>query len=161
MTELSRIANRLRTISLVHVALATGMLIFGLIALYIHNLQTVDNEMAKMFRYVLIGSLTAGLMGSYLVSEILIRKIDKNLDLETKISKYLPVVLIRCAFLEVPGLLAGVAILLTGRSYFIVTMGLLLLAFYFYRPSLIRISNDLSLTIEERERLDEIAASLK
>ena len=161
MTELSIIANRLRTINLAHMTLATGMLIFGLVALYVHNLQSVDNELAKMFQYILPGALTIGLIGSYFVPEILIKKIDKNLELEHKISKYLPVVLIRGAFLEAPGLLAGIAILLTGRSYFIVAVGLLFLAFYFYRPSVIRISNDLNLTIEEREKLDEIAASLK
>lgn len=161
MTEISEIANRLRTINLVHMALATVMLIFGLVALYVHNLQPVDNELAKMLRYILLGSLAIGLIGSHFVSEILIKKIDKNLELGDKISKYLPVVLVRGAFLEVPGLLTGIAILLTGRSYFIVTMGLLFLAFYFYRPSIIRISNDLGLNAEEKVMLDDIADSLK
>lgn len=156
MNEHSKIASTLRVINLVYLAQVAAMMIFGLAALYIRNLQPVDNDLAKMFRYILIGLLIGALIGIKFIPGILIHKIDNTTDLESKISKYLPVVLVRTAFLEVPGLFASVATLLTGRSYFITIVVLLLIPFYFYRPSKERIAEDLNLDAIERTQLDEI-----
>lgn len=155
MIEHSKIASTLRVITLVYLAQVAAMMIFGLVALYIRNLQPLDNDLAKMLQYILIGLFIGGLAGIQFIPRILVNKIDKKTNLENKISKYFPVVLVRSAFLEVPGLFASVATLLTGRSYFITIVVLLLIPFYFYRPSKERIAEDLDLNATERMQLDE------
>ena len=152
----SKVASTLRVINLVYLAQVAAMMIFGLVALYVRNLQPVDNELAKLLRYVLIALLIGGLIGVQFIPDILIKRIDQKMDLERKVSKYFPVVLVRSTFLEVPGLFAGVATLLTGRSYFITIVVLLLVTFYFYRPSKERIAEDLNLNAAEKMQLDEI-----
>ena len=156
MTEHFKLGSTLRTMNLVYLAQVAIMMIFGLVALYIRNIGPIDNELAKMLQHVLIGLLIGGLIGAQVIPGILVNRIDKKLNLNDKISKYFPAVLVRSAFLEAPGLFAGVATILTGRSYFIVVVVLLLVALYFYRPSKERIAKDLSLDAMERMQLDEI-----
>lgn len=156
MTDHFKVASPLRTMSFVYLIQVAIMMIFGLVALYVRNIGSVDNDLAKMLQYVLIGLLIGGLIGAQVIPGILINRIDKKLDVKNKISKYFPALLVRSAFLETPGLFAGVATLLTGRSYFIVIVVFLLIAFYFYRPSKERIAEDLNLNAVERMQLDEM-----
>jgi len=156
MTEHFKPGSTLRIMNLVYLAQVAIMMIFGLVALYVRNIGSVDNELAKMLQYVLIGLLIGGLIGAQVIPGILINRIDKKLNLKNKISKYFPAVLVRSAFLETPGLFAGVSTILTGRSYFIVIVVLLLVALYFYRPSRERIAKDLNLNAAERMQLDEM-----
>jgi hypothetical protein len=150
----SPIALTLRRMNLVYLAQVAAMMIFGLIALYVRNLQPIDNELAKLLRLILIGLLVSGLMGAQFIPGMLNSRIAKTLELKDKLSKYFQVVIVRSAFLEAPGLFAGVATLLTGRSYFMIVVAILLVAFYFYRPTSERISADLALNTPERRQLE-------
>ncbi|HEX5171901.1 MAG TPA: hypothetical protein VFW11_22130 [Cyclobacteriaceae bacterium] len=140
--------------NLVYLVQAAAMMLFGLVALYIRNVVPIDNVLARSLRYILIALFIGALISAQFVPAFLIARIDKKMDLENKISKYFQVVIIRGAFLEVPGLLAGIATLLTGRSYFTAVVVLLLPAFYFYRPSKERITEELNLNETERNQLD-------
>jgi hypothetical protein len=140
--------------NLVYLAQVAAMMIFGLVALYVRNLQPIDNELARLLRLVLIGLLVSGLIGAQFIPGMLNNRIASTLDLKDKISKYFQVVIVRSAFLEAPGLFAGVATLLTGRSYFMIVVAVLLVAFYFYRPTSERIAAELNLNATERRHLD-------
>lgn len=155
MTDHHKLELTLRKMTLVYLAQVAVMMTFGLVALYVRNMQPIDNELASLLQYILAGLLISALISIQFVPQLLIDRINRKLDLTDKISKYFPIVLVRSAILEIPGLFAGIATLLTGRSYFMVIVVLLMAAFYFYRPSGERIAEELSLDVNEREQLDE------
>ena len=154
MTHHPKLESTLRKMTLVYLAQVSVMMTFGLVALYVRTVQPIDNELASLLQYILAGLLIGGIVSIQFVPRLLIGRINRKLDLTEKISKYFPIVLVRSAILEIPGLFAGVATLLTGRSYFIVIVVLIIAAFYFYRPSGERIAEELSLDANERERLN-------
>lgn len=155
MTEHPKLESTLRRMTLVYLAQVAVMMTFGLVALYVRSVQPIDNELANLLQYILAGLLIGALVSIQFVPPLLIGRINRQLDLTDKISKYFPIVLVRSAILEIPGLFAGLATLLTGRSYFMVVVVLLMAAFYFYRPSGERIAEELSLDFNEREQLVE------
>lgn len=155
MTEHPKLESTLRRMTLVYLAQVAVMMTFGLVALYVRSVQPIDNELANLLQYILAGLLIGALVSIQFVPPLLIGRINRQLDLIDKISKYFPIVLVRSAILEIPGLFAGLATLLTGRSYFMVVVVLLMAAFYFYRPSGERIAEELSLDFNEREQLVE------
>lgn len=69
--------------------------------------------------------------------------------------RYLSAVIIRSACLELPGLFAGVVAFITGETYLLMLVPLLLILFYMYRPTTHSIAEELNLTQEEKSQLED------
>jgi hypothetical protein len=115
----------------------------------------MDNEQTQIFQYVLLAMLVVGLTASQMIPKMLIGKIDPSLPLKNKMPKYLSAVILRSACLELPGLFACVVTFITGETYLLLLVPLLLILFYVYRPTTNSIAEELNLTHEEKIQLED------
>jgi hypothetical protein len=136
---------------LIYGAQAFFMLLFGVIAFVVsQSTEHTEDSFARLLVYILVAAVIASLTGAHFVFNFIIQRIDKTLPLKPKLQKYSSAVLIRSALLEFPGLLASVVCILTGSLLPLMAVLLILVVFVLLRPSTSQISQDLTLSHEER-----------
>jgi hypothetical protein len=81
-------------------------------------------------------------------------RIDKGLPLKSKMPKYIGILLVRSACLELPGLFAAIVFFLNGNFYLLFIPIFIAVVFYLLRPTPSSIADDLRLTPEERTLID-------
>jgi hypothetical protein len=147
----------LKSISIIHLALLAGQVIFGIVAyaqsgkIYfgIHNMDSV-------FIYIVPLVAIGGFMGGYLTFKKQLADIRNKKSLGEKVMAYQTALIIRYALLEGPSLLAIVTYMEDGNLFFLAIAGLLMLYFLFLRPTMEKVENDLDLNFTERiEFLDK------
>ena len=150
----------LKTLSLIHIALMSGILIFGLVALYVtpkNNLYfSFSNDM--LFLGIFIFILMIVFMFGLVFKSILKQNAKKQSnDLNQALIKYQTTLIIRIALIEGPSLFGVVVFLLSGNLIFLSGSALLLTYMYFQKPSREKIikelnfGNDLILEFEKFE----------
>lgn len=155
MKENPSVSTYLRSLNIIYLAQVGMLLAFSLVVFFLNSAGSIpaNKEMASVLQYpliiVFIGCLAAGRFVPYR----LINQIDPSRELSYKISKYVGVVIIRGACLEVPGIFACVVSFLSGRSYYLLVIPFLLIIFLLYRPSTSSIANELNLSADERHQL--------
>jgi hypothetical protein len=85
----------------------------------------------------------------------MLSKIDRSLDLKKKMPKFLGVLLIRSACLELPGLAASVIFFLTGNFYLLLIPVFTAVVFFLLRPTPDSIAEDLNLSEGEKSQLHD------
>lgn len=145
-------------LQLIYGAQAMAVLVFGVVAAFIGpSAQPEAVYSPTIMIYVLGGAVVVALSASHFVFNLMVGKIDRNLALKPKLQKYQSAVLIRSAILEFPGLFASVICILSGSLLPLIPVALILIVFYFLRPSVAGIVQDLGLPVGEKLILENPA----
>jgi hypothetical protein len=94
-----------------------------------------------------------GFAASHFLYNFQMSKLDANIDLRKKLPKYIGVLLIRSACMELPALLASVIFFLTGNYYLLFIPLFTAIVFILLSPTVTSVSEDLKLSDKERKRL--------
>src|SRR4051812_7121120 len=109
------------TLNIIFTAQMCALLIFSGILLWLNSngqISPVEN-IGDFFHYIVPLVTIASFAAVYIVFKMMVRKINTSVELKEKLPKYQVAVIVRSALLELPGLLAAVAALLTGEMYFL------------------------------------------
>jgi hypothetical protein len=141
----------LKTISIIHLALLAGQVMFGIVAfIQIGKIQIDIKNNNDPFLFLVPLLAVGGFIASNLMFKQQLNSSIKKDSLNGKLMGYQTALIIRCALLEGPSLFGIVTYLITGNCLFLIISGLLMLYFISIRPTRVKIENDLNLTYEEK-----------
>jgi hypothetical protein len=148
----------LTNLNLIYFAL---MFIMGGFALFVYfwiytgqQMAPVDAEFESILRIVAIATVPVGMSISYVVFKTVLKTIKPEMTLSSKLQYYQNAVLIRCAGFEMPGMFGSVVAFITGNASFLLFTAAIVVLFLLFRPTVNSISNDLQLTVTERNELE-------
>ncbi len=151
-------------LTMIYFSLVMVMAAFGLIVLYLNYTGGIstdaDPAFAQLLRYILFAVLPIGLLSGYFIFKKIIATIPSTTSLKGKLGYYQNAVLIRSACFELPGIVGGVAALITGDNSFLLFTALVVVMFFLVRPTVYTITADLNLTSQERAILENPSAPL-
>ena len=144
------------TLSLICYAQMFALLAFSTVVLFlnVNGEITTDTSMIGIFQFVVPISIIVFLSMGYFVFKIALSKIEKLSPLSIKLRKYQGAVIVRSALVEVSGLFATVAALITGELLFLAGTALIVIILILLRPTLYNLVEDLSLTPEEKSKME-------
>lgn len=145
----------LRINSIIHIAMFTGQLLFGLAALAITPQKGIDISGAKdPFLFVVpIVAIACFLLSIFLFKKNLNIAVNKA-TLKEKLMAYQSAFIVRFAPLEGASLFGIVTYMQTGNLLFIIISGLTAFYFLSLKPTKDRIENDLNLSYEDKILFD-------
>lgn len=137
----------LKTISILHIVLVAGVLMFGFVMFSITENQKMDLSYTGdvMFFIVPIMAIAGIFVGNYLYRNIIKRQASKN-TLREKLAGFQTASIIKYALLEGPALLGLVAFMNDGNQYFLIISLFLLGWLILQRPTRDKIERDLMLS---------------
>lgn len=143
------------TLNIFAYAQAFTLVAFSGVVLFFKNTDLIsgDAELAHLFIYIVPLFVIASLIAAYFIFDMMLGKVDPSLPLKDKLPKYQSAFITRAAILEASGLLGAVAALVTGEIYFLSAPLLIVLIFILLRPSVHHITEDLKLSVDERDLL--------
>jgi len=98
----------------------------------------------------------SGIVASVILNNNFLKMIQPEDSLQTKLSKYQTVSIIRGALLEGPALIGIVATFLSGNYFFLLFSVVLLMAMYLFFPNKERFVQAAQLSFEEKSKLDTL-----
>jgi len=151
----------LRTISIIHIALILGLILFGAVSISINsNRNTLSYNANDPFSF--IAPLLAGggfAAGIFLFKKQLINA-QNQVTLKEKLALYQAALIQKFALVEGPAMLAIVLYNLSGNLYFLIIAGLLISYFISIRPTKDKIETDLNLGYEDKITFDSEDAQI-
>ena len=147
-------------LNLIYGAQVFFMLAFAVAAFVISQSTQPDLRFATLLIYVLGAILIAALSGAHFIFNMMIKRIEPNFSLRTKLQKYLTASLVRSALLEFPGLFGSVVCILTGTQLPLMAVLFILIVFVMLRPSAAQIIRDLNLSPTEKVSLENPQSTL-
>jgi hypothetical protein len=142
-----------KTISIIHLALIAGQIIFAAAAFMTTKNHTTSKS-DDVFIYVAPIMAFSGFAISNILFKTLVNKIDGQSPLKTKLAAYQSALIVRFALLEGPSLFAIVSFMLTGNLIFLGISGAIIAYFIYLRPTKQKTEDDLNLGYEEKAELD-------
>jgi len=146
----------LRTLSIIHLALITGQILFALVTIFLNS----DKDI--VIRYtndVFVNVLPILTIAGILTGKILFKKqliaLQSKESLKEKLTGYQSAFIVRLALLEGPCLFGIVCYLLTGNLFHIIIAGLIILYFISLRPGKEKVETDLALPYEQKVQFDK------
>lgn len=147
----------LKGLLMVFSALLIGLVTFALMAVWLNNYTEFNVGLSEMNNIFLVILLTIG-VGCYAASKMLFKKqietAKRNLDLKSKLVEYRSALVMKYALIEAPAFTGIVFYMLTNDYLMLSFSGVLIVLFYFNKPSKETIARELELNIGEIERLD-------
>ena len=146
------------TISIIHLALSAGLLIFGVFQYYSNtiNLNASYQKDVLVYVFPLVG-LAGFFVGNTLYRKILERLTEKS-KLSVKLNGYLNASIIRWGCIEAPAVLNLAWFGIKGNSLFLAVGGTLALYLLWLRPTKTKIETELALkgtALSQFRRADE------
>ena len=141
----------LKSISIIHLALLAGQVIFAIIA-YAQSVKVFFgiSYMDDVFMYIVPLAAIFGFIAGYRIFKKQLAAIRSKNSLGEKIIAYQTALIIRYALLEGPCLLAVWAYLNNNNLFYLMVAGLLIVYFIFLRPTMEKVENDLDLNFNEK-----------
>lgn len=155
--------NFFRKLNLIYFGQMTMLVAFACVGYFLIEGGSVgepDNEMAVLMQKVIIIAVPISMTAAYFVFRFATRNIPPQSTLPQKMSKYLAAVIIRSALLEVPGLLVVVAAITTAQTLLLIIVPVILFVFALLRPTPSAAAQDLQLSPEERELVENPEAPI-
>ena len=149
--------NRLRKLNLIIYAMISGVTIFIIVSVFLRYtgvFYTIDYKLDEIFKFLVPVFVFAGYLLGKTLFKIQLRKVAPDQDLLIKFNNYQIGTIVQSALLEVPGILAVIAFLFTGRSLYIGFAILSIFAMYFSRPTIAKVSAELELTVDEKQQFE-------
>nr|WP_294942857.1 hypothetical protein [uncultured Mucilaginibacter sp.] len=146
-------ATFLRTITIIHLALGAGQVLFGVVVLSLSNriIINVRDTHDPMVYLVPLLAVTCFFLSNFMFKKVLSSAIKPESTLRQKLMYYQTALIIRLALLEGPSLFGIVAFFLTGSLFFLLISGFLVCYFIYIRPTKDNIEETLELSYEEKE----------
>lgn len=152
----------LQQLNLIYFAQVGVMLFFTAVVLALVFSGEIQMQPATSFTwtltYALVASVIVGFSAAHFLYNLLLSKIDKKLDLKKKMQKYVGVLLVRSACLELPALFAAIVCYIGGNYYLLMIPVFVAVVFYVLRPTANTITEDLELSPAERAMLMDPSA---
>ncbi|MFZ6012173.1 MAG: hypothetical protein ACOYXT_17660 [Bacteroidota bacterium] len=120
-----------------------------------NRVENTSNELETIFQFIVPLATIAGLSAAQFIYKMQIGQLGSSADLKEKVRKFQSIVIIRSACLEIPGILSGVATLLTGQIYFLAGTFLMVIILIILRPTASSLSEDLNLSPSERSLIQD------
>jgi hypothetical protein len=156
MNTSNNFGSQLRAMNVISMAVMAGLLVFLMVAVYLRYsavFSGADDRLDNIFKFAVPAVIFVAYILSKVLFKVTIEKIDAATDLRQKLAKYMMAHIISLMVLELPGIFAVVAYLLTGRLLYLGFAILMVFAIIFARPTRFRLINDLKLSREEEELL--------
>lgn len=145
------------TLNLVYYAQIFALIVFSAVTLVLYSPtgEATENNLIQVFQFAVpIGTIVL-LASGYFIFKAVVSKIEKSSHLKSKLPKYQSAVIVRAAMIEVAGFLGTIAAFLTGEMYFIAATALIVIVLILLRPTVHGVVEDLSLTPEEKSKLED------
>lgn len=149
--------SMLRAMNLIYFALVAMMSAFALVVFFLNTTGIIRQEgpdYTLELRYLLFVVTPLGLFAGYFLFKRLLLTVPTTATVNQKLLKYQQALLIRSACFEFPGLVAGVAAILSKDNSFLLFTAMVVVLFLLFRPSIATITIDLNLTQNERSQLE-------
>ncbi|RWY57116.1 hypothetical protein [Mucilaginibacter gilvus] len=143
----------LRTITIIHLALAAGQVLFGIVVLSLNKriIINVRDTRDPLVYAVPALAIICFVLSGFLYKKVLSGGIRPDSTLKGKLMMYQTALIIRLALLEGPSLFGIVAFFLTGSLFFLLISLVLIGYFIYIRPTKDNIEETLELTYAEKE----------
>jgi hypothetical protein len=139
----------LKTISIIHIALLMGLILFGVIAFIQSGKTGIDiKNVNDPFMVVVPVIAIVGFIASNLIFRQQLYNMDND-PMRDKIPAYQTALIIRYTCLEAPALVGIGSYLINGNFLFLIIAGIITLYLMSIRPTKHKIDIDLGLTEEE------------
>ncbi|MCU0367409.1 MAG: hypothetical protein MUF39_01115 [Cyclobacteriaceae bacterium] len=154
----------LTSLKIIYMAMVSTMTLFTVITLLLVVTESIhvetDEKFATLMRYILIALVPVGIGAGYFVFKQSISTALTLPTLKEKLLRYQVAVLMRAACMEIPGLFAAVATLITGDLSFLLFAALIIVLFLILLPAIGAIVQDLNLSQHEKAILENPNATL-
>ncbi|MHB8208697.1 hypothetical protein [Mucilaginibacter sp.] len=145
----------LRTISIIHVALILGIVMFCAVTYSINSSRnTFSYNINDPFTYVSLILAIGGFTAGFFLFKNQLVKVQNQATLKGKLSVYQSALIQRFALLEGPAMFAVVAYELSANLYFLIIAGLIILYFVTLRPTKDKIETGLNLSYDDKITFD-------
>ncbi|HEY9049726.1 MAG TPA: hypothetical protein VIN08_27700 [Ohtaekwangia sp.] len=144
-------------LTLIYFAQAALMLIFTAVVfmlVYLGKITVNIGDDARIYTYILAGVVVVCFSAAHFLYDYMLARIDKTWPLTSKMPKYIGVLLVRSACMELPGFAAAIVFFLNGNFYLLLIPVLVAVVFIFIRPTKASIVEDLQLSPEERSMIE-------
>ncbi|MEZ4828113.1 MAG: hypothetical protein R3C61_17785 [Bacteroidia bacterium] len=143
-----------KQLTLLFVAIASGLVIFCGVAFYINQTQPIGSEELNGIFSVAApaGSLLLAAVGYFALPAFLSRA-PQTPYLQSKLGFYRTATIVRLAFWDAGGFICLVSYLLTGNNMYLAYLFPIVALFVLFSPNRDRVIQDLSLTSEEAKEL--------
>lgn len=144
-----------KQLTLLFVAIGSGLLIFCGVAYYINLTEPIaSEEFNGLFSIIApTASLVMAAMG-YFALPLYLSRVPETKYFQTKLTNYRTATLLRLVLWDAGGFIGLVAYLLTGNTLYLAYLFPIVALFVLFAPSRDRVIQDLSLTDEEAKELD-------
>lgn len=148
--------NFLKTLSFLHLALCIGLAAFAFFAFWKNGSFKALLDYGNVLIYIvpILGAI--GYFLSQYIYDNLVRKIDADKPLTTKLGRFMTASIIKYALLEGAAFLAFLSYLFSGNAMFFVIGLFLLVYLYFQRPTKTKVMDEIPLTFEEKKLFDTL-----
>jgi hypothetical protein len=147
----SLLHQHLQKLQIIHGAQVVVLVTFSILAYVFRPAESAVTD-SDLWLYVLAIITAVTTAGSVMVFKVLLTNARQQKTLEQKLMKYFVASLSRLAFLELPGLMAGVVVLVTGNLQAYVATLLVLILFFVNRPNIVLLAEELILSGEEKAK---------
>ncbi|AWX45279.1 hypothetical protein HME9304_02291 [Flagellimonas maritima] len=147
----------LRTLSILHMALMAGPILFGAFA-YVQVSNTTFGYLGtKDFLIFIVPVFTviAIFLGDFIFKKIT-ADISKTKGLKQKLMRFQSASILKYASVEAPALFAVIAFYITNNLAFILIASILIFYFFSLRPTKDKILRSLSLSMEEKNQFNKM-----
>jgi hypothetical protein len=138
--------SALKTITIIHLALLAGQVLFGIVVFAIRPSHTEQQPSDNVFKY-LVPAMAVVMVG-------MVAKAIPLPSLSAKMAAYQSALIVCYALLEAPSLFAITAYFLTGNVLYLLVAALLIARFITIRPTVSKTEEDLKLNYEEKLELE-------
>ena len=148
--------SQIKALQIVHRALLLGVLLFGIISIYIRHLRKLQGVSSSTDKILQVAVLLVAALAIWIGFSIFNKRISNmafGLSVQEKMKVYLAAALTRWALIEAPAFFAMVGFLITGNFAFFALGLTILLVLGMVGPSKINIAHQLQLTEKEMTEL--------
>ncbi len=156
MENTNRPVGNFKVIQIIYASLMLGVIAFLLFTITTIKEHTFNYADGTMFMYLVPLIFIVGIVLSTLLYKKTMASIVKGESIFKKITKYQIANIMRGAPLEAAGLVSVVAILMTSNYYYLLFVGLAIIAMLIHFPSKYRFENAVELSFEEKKDLENM-----
>lgn len=147
----------IKTISIIHLGLMTGPVLFGFVAYSQTKNSFLDySDTSDVFLIVVPLFALTGIFVGNLIFKQAMKSAERTEGLQTKLARYQTASLIKYALIEGPAFLGVVAFFITGNLTYLYIAGVLILYLYLLRPTKDKIERGLGLRGKERDQFNRL-----
>ena len=143
-----------KTLSIIHLALVGGILVFGAITYFNNGSFEANADPNDIFIYVVPIVAAFGYFMSQFLFKKQLQSINRTDELSTKMSKYLSASIVMYALIEGPAFLAIFEYSFSGNALFLVIAIFLVAYLYMQKPTQRKFMDNVPLTMEDKKQFN-------